>query len=417
MVAYDLKMLHTLPLPSKTRLAIRLHPRAERAVKRGHPWVFDHGISAQRQDGRPGDLAVIFDRDNRFLAIGLYDPFSPIRVRVLHQGSPQTIDGEWMAARIRQAHERRLSLLETDTSGYRLVHGENDRLPGLIVDRYGENLVVKLYSAGWVPHLRPALEGLLDVVYAERIVLRLSRAVQKQTGALSGLHDGQLLHGPALTGPVLFRENGLVFEADLLKGQKTGFFLDQRDNRARVESLSAGRTVLNVFAYTGGFSLYAARGGARAVSSLDLSGPALAAAERNFAHNRHIANVAGAAHTALRGDAFDVLRDLGRTQQRFDVVILDPPSFAKSQAEVDGALRSYQKLTRLGLEVLESGGLLVAASCSSRVSADQFVEAIGGAARNAGRPLGTIEQTGHAMDHPILIPEAAYLKCIFTEVE
>jgi 23S rRNA (cytosine1962-C5)-methyltransferase len=172
-----------------------------------------------------------------------------------------------------------------------------------------------------------------------------------------------------------------------------------------------------VFAYTGGFSLYAARGGARSVSSLDLSGPALAAAERNFEHNRHIQSVAGAAHTPLRGDAFDVLRDLGRDRQRFDVVILDPPSFAKSQEEVAGALRSYQKLTRLGLQVLESGGLLVAASCSSRVSADQFVDAVSGAAQNAGRPLGAIEQTGHALDHPILIPEAAYLKCIFAEVE
>jgi 23S rRNA (cytosine1962-C5)-methyltransferase len=379
--------------------------------------VFDHGISSQRQEGRPGDLAVIFDRDNRFLAIGLYDPASPIRVRVLHHGSPLMIDKDWFAARIRQAHERRVSLLETDTSGYRLVHGENDRMPGLIVDRYGENVVVKLYSAAWIPHLRSVLEGLLDLIAPERTVLRLSRAVQKQAGELSGLFDGQLLHGPALTGPTLFREHGLVFEADLLKGQKTGFFLDQRDNRARVGSRSAGRTVLNVFSYTGGFSLYAARGGARAVTSLDLSGPALAAGERNFEHNRHITNVAGAAHYHLRGDAFDLLRELGRDRQRFDVVILDPPSFAKSQGEIEGAVRSYQKLTRLGVDVLASGGLLVAASCSSRVSEDAFVDAVTGAAQKAGRPLRVIEQTGHALDHPIVFPEAAYLKCIFAEVE
>ncbi|MBA2669113.1 MAG: class I SAM-dependent methyltransferase [Gemmatimonadetes bacterium] len=410
-------MLHALPSPSKTRLAIRLQPRAERAVKRGHPWVFDHGISSQRQEGRPGDLAVIFDRDNRFLAIGLYDPRSPIRVRVLHHGSPMTIDAEWFAARVRQAHERRANLLGTDTSGFRLIHGENDRMPGLIVDRYGDNLVVKLYSAAWVPHLRSVLEGLIDLISPERIILRLSRAVQKQAGELSGLFDGQLLHGPVLTGPVLFRENGLVFEADLLKGQKTGFFLDQRENRARVGSRSAGRTVLNVFSYTGGFSLYAARGRASAVTSLDLSGPALAAAERNFELNRHIASVAGAAHHLLRGDAFDLLRELGRDRQRFDVVILDPPSFAKSQGEIEGAIRSYQKLTRLGVDVLASGGLLVAASCSSRVSEDAFVDAVIGAAQKAGRPLRVIEQTGHALDHPILIPEAAYLKCIFAEVE
>jgi 23S rRNA (cytosine1962-C5)-methyltransferase len=410
-------MLHTLPSPSKTRLAIRLHPRAERAVKRGHPWVFDHGISSQRQEGRAGDLAVIFDRDNRFLAIGLNDPSSPIRVRVLHHGSPLTIDAEWFAARIREAHERRVSLLATDTTGYRLIHGENDRMPGLIVDRYAENLVVKLYSAAWIPHLRPIIESLIELIAPERIVLRLSRAVQKQTGELAGLREGQLLHGPELAGPVLFRENGLIFEADLLRGQKTGFFLDQRDNRARVGSYSAGRTVLNVFSYTGGFSLYAARGRARAVTSLDLSGPALAAAERNFAHNRHIDSVAGATHHLLRGDAFDLLRDLARDRERFDVVILDPPSFAKSQDEIEGAIRSYQKLTRLGLDVLASGGLLVAASCSSRVGEDAFRHAITGAAQKAGRPLRMIEQTGHAMDHPIVIPEAAYLKCIFAEVE
>lgn len=385
-------------------------------MKRGHPWVFAHGIKQQRNDGRPGDLAVLFDRDNRFLAIGLYDPASPIRVRVLHHGEPATIDDEWFAERVRAAHERRLILLAEGTDGYRVIHGENDQMPGLVADRYEESIVVKLYSAAWIPYLGTVLESLQSLLAPERIILRLSRAVQKQPADLTGLTDGQLLYGTATTSPVLFRENGLVFEADLVRGQKTGFFLDQRDNRARVERLSAGRSVLNVFAYTGGFSVYAARGGAREVTSLDISEPALAAAERNIAHNQYAENVAAAVHHRLCGDAFKLLAELEKLGRRYDVVILDPPSFAKAKSEIEGAIQSYRKLTRLGLRVLSRRGMLVAASCSSRVGAESFARAVADAARDAGRPLRVVEQTGHAMDHPITFPEAAYLKCIFAKV-
>jgi 23S rRNA (cytosine1962-C5)-methyltransferase len=414
-------MLQNLPAPSRTRLALRLHARAERAVRRGHPWVFDHGIKEQRHEGRAGDLAVIFDRDNRFLAIGLYDPASPIRVRVLHQGTPETIDREWFASRIRTAHERRLPLLAQHTTGYRVVHGGNDGLPGLVVDRYAGSLVVKLYTVAWIPYLADVLPGLDDTLSPERVVLRLSRKVQAEHADLHGLLDGQTLHDDSPSHQdvspshpsVLFQENGLVFEADLIKGQKTGFFLDQRDNRARVERLAAGRRVLNVFAYTGGFSLYAARGGAFEVTSLDISHPALLAAERNFAHNRHLDCVAAARHHLLRGDAFELLEAMRDRGDRYDLVIVDPPSFAKASAECERAIRSYQKLTRLGLGVLARGGVLVAASCSSRIAADQFAEAVSTAAKQAGRPLQVFEQTGHALDHPISFPEAAYLKCLF----
>jgi len=272
---------------------------------------------------------------------------------------------------------------------------------------------VKLYTAAWVPYLRDVVEILHERLAPERIVLRLSRAAAAGRDALHGLTDGQLLHGLDLEGPVRFLENGLTFEADLIAGQKTGFFLDQRDNRARVEQLAAGRSVLNVFAYTGGFSLYAARGGAREVTSLDLSEPALAAAARNFLHNRDIATVAAARHHLLRGDAFELLDQLRRRGERYDIVLLDPPAFAKAEAEIAGALRSYQRLVRLGVGVLAPGGVLVAASCSSRVGADEFASAVTTAAREAGRPLRVLEQTGHALDHPVSFAEGAYLKCIF----
>jgi 23S rRNA (cytosine1962-C5)-methyltransferase len=400
----------------RRRLAVRLHAGAERAVRRGHPWVFADGISQLRHEGAAGDLAVMFDRHNRFIAIGLYDPGSPIRIRVLHHGEPETIDHDWFGSRIREAWARRLPLLEQATTAFRVVHGENDGLPGLVVDRYDETVVVKLYTAAWLPWLDSVLAGLDAVTQPERAVLRLSRAVQRDAGSGAPLRDGAVVHGPPLDGPVLFRENGLTFEADLVKGQKTGFFLDQRDNRARAEGLAGGKAVLNVFAYTGGFSVYAARGGARSVTSVDISAPALAAAERNFEHNRGDARVAAAAHRVVAGDAFDVIPQMRAAGDRFDVVILDPPSFAKARAEVDRALASYARIIRLGLDVLTEGGLLVAASCSSRISADAFREVVEETVHGASRSLRVREQTGHPLDHPIGFPEGAYLKCIYATV-
>lgn len=398
------------------RLAVHLHPRAERAVKRGHPWVYAEGISQQRHEGRSGDLAVIFDRRDRFLAIGLYDPASPIRIRVLHRGAPERIDRGWFAARIREAYERRQPLHERDTTGFRVVHGENDGLPGLVVDRYGGSIVVKLYTTAWFAHLDDVLAGLGDLLNPERVVLRLSRAVQGEAAGHRDFGDGQVLLGDAPSGPVLFEENGLQFEADLLRGQKTGFFLDQRENRARVEEHSAGKSVLNVFAYTGGFSIYAARGGARSVTSLDASAPALAAAERNFQHNHLNPAIAASRHRILNGDAFDLLRVMRDSGERFDLVVLDPPSFAKARSEVERALHSYARIIRLGLDVLSTRGLLVAASCSSRITADRFRTVVEDTARKAGRSLGALQQTGHPVDHPVGFPEGAYLKCIYATV-
>jgi 23S rRNA (cytosine1962-C5)-methyltransferase len=409
-------MLPELPAPTSRRIALRLHPRAERAVRRGHPWVFAEGISQQRQEGSAGDLAVMFDSDNRFMAIGLYDPGSPIRVRVLHSGAPVTIDGAWLASRIAAAHERRAGIEETDTTGFRVVHGENDGLPGLIIDRYGGSVVVKLYTAAWLPWLGAVLAAVDALLSPERVVLRLGRSVARAAAGPVPLRDGQVLRGEPLTGPVLFRENGLTFEADLVRGQKTGFFLDQRDNRARVERLAAGRSVLNVFSYTGGFSLYAARGGARSVTSLDLSVPALEAAQRNFAHNARHPAVAAAKHRVLAGDAFGLLPEIRDRGERFEVVIIDPPSFAKSQAEVERALGSYARIIRRGVEVLADGGLLVAASCSSRVTAEAFGHLVTEAVEKTGRSLRVLEQTGHAPDHPIGFAEGAYLKCVFGRI-
>jgi 23S rRNA (cytosine1962-C5)-methyltransferase len=399
----------------RARLAVHLYPAAERAVRRGHPWVYAESIERMRRPGDAGDLAVIFDRKDRFVAIGLYDPTSPLRVRILHSGDPVQIDREWLLQRMQSAREVRTPLAARGTTGYRLVHGENDGLPGLVVDRYDAILVIKLYTAAWLPHLHSIVEVLRSVTGAESIVLRLSRALRR--GSDADFTDGQVLWGELPAEPVLFEENGLRFEADPIHGQKTGFFLDQRDNRALVERYSAGKAVLNVFSYTGGFSVYAARGGARVVCSLDASARALAAAERNFAHNRNSAGVRAAQHRVIAGDAFDLLARMRTSGERFDMVVLDPPSFAKSGTEVDRALHSYERIIRMGIALIAPGGMLVAASCTSRIGPDQFRTAARAAAAAEARHLEILEQTGHALDHPIGFPEGAYLKCIFARID
>ncbi len=410
-------ILDAISPPSDHRLALRVTPQAQRALRQGHPWLFDRAIVSQSAAGQPGDLAVVFDQRRRFLAIGLYDPASPIRVRILQHGAPAAVDAAFFAGRLTAAAQRRAGLEAQDTTGFRLVHGEGDGLPGLVVDRYDRVLVVKLYSAAWLPHLAAVLDGLPAAAPADGVVLRLSRAVQSQRDALHGLADGATLAGAPAANPVIFRENGLLFEADVLRGQKTGFFLDQRDNRARVETLAAGRETLNLFAYSGGFSLYAARGGAPALLSLDSSAPALAAAGRNFDLNRHLPAVAAARHELLVEDAFAALAGLAQAGRRFDLVVVDPPAFAKQQMEIPAALNSYQRLAELALAVLRPRGLLAMASCSSRISADDFFAAVRRGAARAGRPLHEFAHTGHPIDHPIGLPEGAYLKCLYAQVD
>lgn len=409
--------LARVPGPDQPNIAVRVKPAAERAVRQGHPWVFDGAIRDLSRSGKPGDLAVLFDERKRFLAVGLYDPLSAIRVRVLQSGKPTTVDARFFRASLDAALRIRRPLQHSNTTAYRLVNGENDGFPGLVIDRYEDTLVLELYTAAWLPHLRPLLEALAEAWRAQRWVLRLGRNLEQHPDVLYGLSDGQILMGPPLEGPIIFRENGLRFEADPVHGQKTGFFLDQRDNRARVETLSSGRRVLNCFAYTGGFSVYAGRGGAESIVSLDISAPALQAAERNWQLNRDRPGIAAAKHSTLLGDAFELLPELRRRGQTFDMVIIDPPSFAQNQAQVAGAIAAYQRLTRLGLAVLDPLGTLVQSSCSSPVSAETFFTAVEAAAAQVNRRLRDITRTGHALDHPVTFPEGAYLKCLFATAQ
>ena len=308
-------ILSNLPVPSSSNIAVRVTPAAERALRKGHPWCYESAITHQSRNGAPGDLAVIFDSKRNFLAVGLYDPTSMIRVRILQNRKSARINTDWFAEQLEKAVRLRAlrspispqNAAPPDTDWYT---GENDGLPGLVMDRYADTVVIKLYTPAWIPHLNAVCSALSSIHPAERLILRLSRSLQDQPDLLYGLTDGLILAGPELNGPILFQENGLFFESDPIHGQKTGFFLDQRENRDRVETLSAGKSVLNVFAYTGGFSVYAARGGAREVVSVDLSKPACEAALRNMQHNRQDPAITAAVHQTIAEDAFVVMSQM-----------------------------------------------------------------------------------------------------------
>ena len=407
-----MNVLDTVPPPSTRRLAARVTKDAIRQIHGGHPWIFDRSIVSVNHEGASGDLAVIFDSDREFVAIGLYDPTSPIRVRVLHHGRPITIDEAWWSQRLDAAIERRQPVLARgDTTGYRVVHGENDGFPGLVVDRYAATLVIKIYTTAWLPHLSTLVPLLQSRLAPETIVLRFSRDLSAQQRY--GLDEGVALFGQAPTAPVIFRENGLTFEADVVRGQKTGHFLDQRENRARLRGLSRDAKVLDVFSSTGGFSVYAAAGAARAVHSVDISAGAIEAAHRNMQHNIAIPNVSKCEYTTQTGDAFEVMQALSKQHRRFDIVVIDPPSFAHRNSDIDRALNSYKRLTRLALDVIEDGGLVMQSSCSSRISDVEFFAAVHLAADSSRHRISEVARTSHAVDHPIGFPEGAYLKTVF----
>ncbi len=400
--------MEAVPIP---RLRLRVTATAEPLIRSGHPWLFADSIREANRAGGLGELAVIFDRQDRFLAIGLFDPTSPIRVRVLHTGKPAAIDAAWWQERLRQPLVRRAEWFDAQTNGYRCVNGESDGWPGFVLDRYDQTFVLKLYTAAWLPRLNEVVDCLRAALHPRRLVLRLSRNIRPLAKEYWRREDGQPLLGETPDGPVTFLESGLRFEADVLRGQKTGFFLDQRENRRQVESLARGRNVLNAFSYSGGFSLYAARGGARSVTDLDLSEHALAGARRNSVLNQAVPGVVACRQEWIRTDATEWLA--AKPTRKFDLIVLDPPSLAKREAERARAIGAYRRLNADALHWLAPGGVLVAASCSAHVSTEEFLGAVRQAARASGRGFTECQTTGHAPDHPATFPEARYLKAIY----
>lgn len=313
-----------IPEIETQRIAIKLTPKAEVLIKKGHPWVFDKSIVKQNKPGKAGDLVIIFDnRDNKFLACGLLDPSSPIRIKILQANKPANINSDWFKSKIQEAYNKRIPLLKTDTNSYRLIYGENDNMPSFIADVYDKVLVIKLYSNIWLPYLNNILPHLIKTSKAATVVLRLSRNVARE-GNKYGLEEGQIIHGELKNEEVNFKEHGVNFSANVIKGHKTGYFLDHRENRRKVGELAKGKTVLDVFSYAGGFSVHALAGGAKEVTSLDISAQALAIAEENAQLNEFTGT-----HDIIVGDAFDELENLAEDKRKFDIVVIDPPLLLK----------------------------------------------------------------------------------------
>jgi 23S rRNA (cytosine1962-C5)-methyltransferase len=331
-------------------------------------------------------------------------------VRVIHSGKPVNITAEWWRERLRDSIQLRASFFDEATTGGRWINGESDRFPALVLDRYAETLVLKLYSAIWFRRLDEITSILREQFSPERLILRSSRNIRAAAEKF-GLADGQALIGVTPEGPVQFRETGLIFEADVLRGQKTGFFLDQRENRRAVESLARGRTVLNAFSFSGGFSLYAARGGAKSVTDLDISAHALESSTRNFALNSDA--VSGCKHDMIQADVFEWLQE--QRGARYDLVILDPPSLAKRQSDRPGALKAYSSLAEAGFALTRPRGISLCCSCSAHIPAEEFFGRVLEVAQRTGREFKILRQTHEPMDHHASFPEARYLKAVYLE--
>jgi len=390
------------------RIAIKVRQKAIRHIKSGHPWLFDQSIVKQNKDGTTGDIAIIFDnKSNGFLAIGLYDAYSPIRVKILSTKNGTKIDNEWIRLKISHAFELRQALLDHEVTGYRLLYGENDGLPGLVCDVYGPCAVIKLYSLIWQPLLNIICDTIIDITKSTSIVLRLSRLIQKQN--LPSLSDGLILRGQLKNPEVIFREYGVSYYAHVIHGHKTGFFLDHRQNRRYVQSIAKRKTVLDVFTYAGGFAIHAAVGGAKSVTAIDISKPALALAQKNAELNKVKIDT-------IAGDAFKIMQQLTLEKKKYDLIIIDPPAFAKSQKEVPKALEQYARLALLGIQLTAEKGTLILASCSSRVIHEDFFRTVESAMSRSRKTYNKLKKTGHDIDHPIGFSEGSYLKSGYYEV-
>ena len=388
-------------------LALKLTNKGEQHVLKKHPWVFSNSIEKISNNPQTGDLAIIFSKKNKkkVIGIGLYDADSPIRIKIIHNSTEKaTINADFFHQKITTAFNKRVSLLATNTNSYRLLFGENDGFPSLIADVYNKVLVVKLYSEIWLPYLQSILQSLQQTSKAETVVIRLSRGLQKSKN--HNLKDGEVVFGTLENEVVQFIEHGVNFSANVIKGHKTGYFLDHRDNRKRVGEFSKNKTVLDVFSYAGGFSVHALYNQAKEVTSLDISKQALEIALENGKLNEY-----SGTHKTIAGDAFEELQKLINQKITFDVVVIDPPSFAKQASEIELAKKKYRQLAQLGIKLTSRNGLLVLASCSSRVIADDFFDINQKVLDKQQRKYKTILKTYHDTDHPIGFPEGAYLKC------
>lgn len=383
---------------------VTLHAGREKSLRLKHPWVFSGAIATV--DGAPGsgETVALHAADGQFLATAAWSPSSAIRARVWSFDARETIDDAFIASRVRAAVAARKPMLDTAHSGCRLVHAESDGLPGVIADRYGEVVVVQLHNAG--------AEAWRDSIVTALVAVTGCAAVYERSDAevrtLEGLPPRTSAAYGVLPERVSFVEDGLAYSVDVVAGQKTGFFLDQRDNRRRIRALAKDRDMLDCFCYTGGFSVAALAGGAQSVLAIDSSADALVQARENVAQNG-----LGAARCAWRdADVFAELRKLRDSAKSFDLIVLDPPKFAPTARHMEKAARAYKDINLLALKLLRPGGLLATFSCSGGISAELFQKIVAGAALDAAANAAIVGRFSPGADHPVALnfPEGDYLK-------
>jgi 23S rRNA (cytosine1962-C5)-methyltransferase len=387
--------------------SIILKPKREKSLLNRHPWVFSGAIARLDGQSQPGETVDVLAADGRWLARGAYSPHSQIRVRVWSFIQAEVIDQRFFETRLQQALDlRRQVISSTDTNAYRLVAGESDGLPGLIVDRYDNWVVCQFLSTGtehWKATIVECLSGLipdLSGIYERSDVdVRKKEGLVPTTGRLSGAEPPD---------QVDIHENGCRYRVDVKGGHKTGFYLDQRDNRACVAAYARGADMLNCFAYTGGFAVAALKAGAAHVVNIDASAPALELARTHVALNE--LDSARADH--VTGDVFSLLRRYLTDGRTFDVVVLDPPKFAKGKGDLMRASRGYKDISRLAFELLRPGGTLFTFSCSGLMGRDLFQKIVADAALDAGRHAVILQWLNQSPDHPTALnfPEGSYLK-------
>ena len=392
-----------------------LMPGKERsAMKQRHPWLFAGSVGRLEGRARPGDTVEVLADNLRPLGRAAYSPQSQIRARFWTFDADESVDDAFFKRRIAAAVARREALPELrGQDGVRLIHAESDGLPGVIADRYGDTVVVQLTSAGADKWRQAIVAGLVKATGCARVYERSDSEVR----ALEGLQPTTgWLYGEAPAEPLAIVENGVRLAVDIAGGHKTGFYLDQRENRRLLGELAARKDILNCFCYTGGFSLQALAGGAANVLSIDSSGPALAQARANLALNPQLP---AARAEWQEADVFQALRDFRQAGRKFDLIVLDPPKFAPSAAHAERAARAYKDINVLGCRLLRPGGMLMTYSCSGGIGLELFQKIVAGAAHDAGRDARIVRRLAGAADHPVALnfSEGEYLKGLLVQVD
>ncbi len=373
----------------------------EKPILRGHPWIFSGAVAGAEGDLVPGEIGEVYSGGGDFLGMGQFNPRSQIILRMLTRRK-EVLDASFFRERLLQADALRKRELRGKTDGYRVINGEGDFLPGLIVDRYGKTLVLQCLTAG-MERLKGLFVDLLVERFTPESIFERSDVPTRREEGLPELRG--LLYGEELPDRVEIEEYGCRFKVDVKEGQKTGFYLDQRENRFSLREISQGRKILDCFCYSGGFSVHAGMGGAGEITLIDSSGEALERVKDHFALN----HLEGIRPHLIKGDGFEVMRNL---EPGYDIVVLDPPPFAKKKSHLPGASRGYKDLNLQALRLLKKEGLLFTFSCSHHMSWDLFQKIVFAAAVDAGRRVQLLGRKSHPVDHPVNLshPEGEYLR-------